>query len=127
MALLIFLFQKNICKNKFGEILKQKEKFGDLKIGKGQKINIEFCSANPTGPLHLGHGRGAFWGDVLSNVFEKAGYKTTREYFINNYGKQILLLGQSIEARYQELLGKPVEIGKDFYMGEYIKEIVTRL
>ena len=105
--------------------MKQKEKFGDLKIGKNQKINIEFVSANPTGPLHLGHGRGAFWGDILSNIFKKAGYKVTREYFINDYGKQILLLGKSINVRYLQLLGKNVEIGEDFYKGEYVKDIAN--
>ncbi|MFA4998460.1 MAG: arginine--tRNA ligase [Candidatus Paceibacterota bacterium] len=118
-----FFVSKEYLQKQVGGILKQKEKFGDSKIGKGKKINVEFCSANPTGPLHLGHGRGAFWGDVLSNVFNKAGYKTTREYFINNYGKQISLLGQSIDARYKEALGQKVEISEDFYLGDYIKEI----
>ncbi len=107
--------------------MKEKEKYGNLKIGKGEKVNIEFCSANPTGPLHLGHGRGAFWGDVLSNIFEKAGYKVTREYFINDYGKQISLLGKSIDACYREILGEKVEMKEDFYKGEYIKHIVNKI
>jgi len=122
-----FFISKEYLQKQVGEILKQKEKFGDLKIGKGKKVNIEFCSANPTGPLHLGHGRGAFWGDVLSNVFNKAGYEPTREYFINNYGKQISLLGQSIDARYREALGQKVEIGEDFYLGDYVKEIANEI
>ena len=118
---------KEYLQNQVGEILKQGEKFGQLKVGKNQRVDIEFCSANPTGPLHLGHGRGAFWGDALSNVFEKAGYKVTREYFINDYGKQILLLGKSIDARYKEILGQKVEIGEDFYKGEYIKDIANEI
>jgi len=122
-----FFISKEYLQKQVGEILKEKEKYGNLKIGKGQKINIEFCSANPTGPLHLGHGRGAFWGDTLSNVFEKADYKVTREYFINDYGKQALLLGKSIDARYKEILGQKVEIEEDFYKGEYIKDVVNNI
>jgi len=122
-----FFVSKQYLQNQVGEILKKKERFGDLKIGKGKKVNVEFCSANPTGPLHLGHGRGAFWGDVLSNVFERAGYKTTREYFINNYGKQISLLGQSIDTRYREILGQKVELGEGFYLGDYVREIAREI
>jgi arginyl-tRNA synthetase len=122
-----FFISKNYLQKKVGEILKKKDNYGNLKIGKGKKIDIEFCSANPTGPLHLGHGRGAFWGDTLSNVFEKAGYKVTKEYFINDYGKQISLLGKSIDARYREILGEKVEMKEDFYKGEYVKDIVNKI
>jgi len=122
-----FMLPNIYLQKQVGEILKQKERFGELKIGKGKKVNVEFCSANPTGPLHLGHGRGAFWGDTLSNVLEKAGYKVTREYFVNDYGKQILLLGKSIDARYREILGEQAEISEDFYKGEYVKEIANEI
>ena len=122
-----FFIAKEYLQKQVEEILKQKEKFGQLEIGKGKKVNLEYCSANPTGPLHLGHGRGAFWGDVLANIFEKAGYKVTREYFINDYGKQILLLGQSIDARYQELLGQKAETKEEFYKGEYVKDIAQEI
>jgi len=122
-----FFISKEYLQGQVKEILRQKEKFGELEIGKGKKVNVEFCSANPTGPLHLGHGRGAFWGDALSNILEKAGYKITREYFINDYGKQILLLGKSIDARYREILGEQVEISGDFYKGEYVKEIANEI
>jgi len=122
-----FFLSKEYLQNHVGEILKQGEKFGQLKIGKNQKVNLEYCSANPTGPLHLGHGRGAFWGDTLSNVFEKAGYKVTREYFINDYGKQVLLLGKSIDARYKDILGQKVEIDEDFYKGEYIRDLANEI
>jgi len=122
-----FFIAKEYLQGQVKEILKQKEKFGELKIGKGKKVDIEFVSANPTGPLHLGHGRGAFWGDAFSNVLEKAGYKVTREYFVNDYGKQILLLGKSIDARYREILGEQAEINEDFYKGEYVKEIANEI
>lgn len=84
-----FYISKEYLQKQLGKILKEKDKFGDLKIGKGKKINVEFISANPTGPLTLGNGRGGFCGDVLSNVLEKAGYEVTREYYINDKGKQV--------------------------------------
>jgi len=122
-----FFISKEYLQGQVKEILKQKEKFGKLETDRGKSVNVEFVSANPTGPLHLGHGRGAFWGDVLSNILEKAGYKVTREYFINDYGKQILLLGKSIDARYREILGEQAEISEDFYKGEYVKEIANEI
>lgn len=84
-----FFVSKGYLQKQVGEILKEKEKFGDLKIGKGKKVQVEFISANPTGPLTLGNGRGGFCGDVLSNVLEKAGYDVFREFYINDRGKQI--------------------------------------
>jgi len=91
-----FFVSKKYLQKQVGEILKEKNKYGNLKVGKGEKINVEFVSANPTGPLTLGNGRGGFCGDVLANVLEKAGYKTTREYYINDTGEQIRKLGHSI-------------------------------
>lgn len=79
-----FFLSKEYLQKQVKEILKQGEKFGKLGIGKGQKAQVEFISANPTGPLHIGNGRGAFFGDTLANVLEKAGYKVTREYYIND-------------------------------------------
>jgi len=84
-----FYLSKEYLQKQAGEILKKKEKFGNLKIVKKQKINVEFISANPTGPLTLGNGRGGFCGDVLSNVLKKAGYNVIREYYINDCGKQV--------------------------------------
>jgi arginyl-tRNA synthetase len=84
-----FFVSKEYLQKQTGEILKKKEKFGNLKIGKKQKINVEFISANPTGPLTLGNGRGGFCGDVLSNILEKAGYNVIREYYLNDRGKQV--------------------------------------
>jgi len=84
-----FFLSKEYLQKQVSEILKNKNKYGDLNIGKKEKINIEFISANPTGPLTLGNGRGGFGGDVLSNALEKAGYDVTREFYINDRGKQI--------------------------------------
>jgi len=96
-----FFLSKEYLQQKIKEILKKKEKFGELKIGKGQKVNVEFISANPTGELHLGHGRGAFFGDAISNVLEKAGYKVDREYYINDAknSTQIKELGKTALER----------------------------
>jgi len=92
-----FFLSKEYLQEQVEEILRQGEKFGKLKIGKGRKIQLEFISANPTGPLHLGHGRGAFFGDILVNVLEKAGYRVCREYYINDAknSNQIKELGKT--------------------------------
>ncbi|MDD2696736.1 MAG: arginine--tRNA ligase [Candidatus Pacebacteria bacterium] len=90
-----FFISKAYLQKQVKEILKEKDKFGGLKIGKGEKVNVEFISANPTGPLTLGNGRGGFCGDVLANVLQKAKYKVTREYYINDIGGQITRLGYS--------------------------------
>ena len=120
-----FFISKEYLQKQIKEILDQEDKFGSLKIGKNKKVNIEFCSANPTGPLHLGHGRGAFWGDTLSNVFEKAGYKVTREYFINDYGRQKVMLGRSIDLRYREKLGEKVDFEEGLYKAADITSTAT--
>ena len=98
------------------EILKQKEKFGELKIGKGEKINLEFVSANPTGPLTLGNGRGGFCGDILANILNKAGFKVKKEYYINDTGEQIRKLGHSIIGNSQAV-----------YKGKYIKDLRKKI
>jgi arginyl-tRNA synthetase len=92
-----FFLSKEYLQKQADEILKQGEKFGQLKIGENKKTQVEFISANPTGPLHIGNGRGAFFGDTLANVLEKAGYKVTREYYINDAkaNTQIKTLGET--------------------------------
>ncbi|SNR89143.1 arginine--tRNA ligase [Desulfurobacterium atlanticum] len=96
-------------------------------IGKGEKILLEYVSANPTGPLHVGHGRGAVVGDVLSKIMEIAGYKVEREFYINDAGRQIKLLGISVYYRMQELAGRKLTLPEDAYRGEYIVEIAKEL
>lgn len=94
-----FFIKKDYLQKQVAEILKQKEKFGQVDPGKGKKINVEFVSANPTGPLHVGNARGGFCGDVLANVLAKAGHKVTREYYVNDMGRQIELLRNSLEGQ----------------------------
>ena len=102
-------------------------KFGRAEIGKGKKALVEYVSANPTGPLTVGHGRGAILGDVVSNILEWNGYKVEREYYYNNAGRQMKRLGQSVKARYQEIQGKPTKFPKECYEGEYIIDIAHNL
>jgi len=104
------------------QVLKEKENYGNLDIGKGNKINIEFVSANPTGYLHIGHGRGAAYGDSLARVMRKAGYTVSTEHYVNDAGNQINNLTNSIFERYKELFGLTFNLGEDSYHG---KEIIT--
>jgi arginyl-tRNA synthetase len=101
-------------------ILEAGEKYGESTFGNGQKIQVEFVSANPTGDLHLGHARGAAVGDSLCNILEKAGYDVTREYYINDAGNQINNLALSVEARYFQALGLEKDMPADGYYGEDI-------
>ena len=108
-------------------ILEQDDKYGETQVGNGQKIQVEFVSANPTGNLHLGHARGAAVGDSLSNILEKAGYDVTREYYINDAGNQINNLAYSVEARYMQALGLEKDMPEDGYHGQDIIEIGKKL
>ena len=113
---------------RISDILKAGETWGNNNIGKGQTINVEYVSANPTGPLHAAHARGGIIGDSLANLLEKSGYKVTREYYINDSGNQVNILAQSVYTRYLQLLGDETGIvGKDEYSGEYVKEIAQNL
>ncbi|WP_334075957.1 MULTISPECIES: arginine--tRNA ligase [Paenibacillus] len=110
-----------------GEVHRQGENYGRVTKGSGQKVQVEFVSANPTGSLHLGHARGAAVGDVLCNVLDFAGYKVTREYYINDAGNQVVNLSRSIEARYLQELGQDAEMPEDGYHGEDIKGFAKEL
>jgi len=101
--------------------------FGKSDIGKNKTANVEFVSANPTGPLTVGHGRNAILGDVVSNILEWNGYQVTREYYFNNAGRQMRILSKSVEARYFEKLGKSSDFPKDGYEGEYIADIAEEI
>ena len=98
--------------------------YGDSQMGAGQKVNVEYVSANPTGPLHVAHARGAVMGDALANLLLKAGYDVTKEYYINDAGAQVDTLGRSTYLRYKEALGEKIgDIPEGFYPGEYLKEV----
>jgi arginyl-tRNA synthetase len=109
------------------QILKEKSSFGRSETYKGQKANVEFVSANPTGPLTVGHGRNAVIGDTIANMLEAIGYTVEREYYFNNAGRQMRVLGESVKFRYLELLGQKIDFPEDYYQGEYIKEIAVKL
>jgi arginyl-tRNA synthetase len=104
------------------------DEFGKSNLGKGLRANVEYVSANPTGLLHLGHGRNACIGDSIANLYSWLGYEVTREYYFNNAGKQMTNLARSIYARYRELLGEAdFPFPEDGYFGDYIKDIAQEL
>jgi arginyl-tRNA synthetase len=105
-------------------VLSSGVRFGNSGIGGDKKVNVEYVSANPTGPLTVGHARGAVVGDALSSLLQKAGYDVTREYYINDAGNQVNILGRSVYLRYREALGEEIgEIPAGFYPGEYLKDV----
>jgi arginyl-tRNA synthetase len=114
---------RNFFLDRLADAVEQRNEFGKSDIGQGTKIMIEFVSANPTGPLHIGHGRGAAVGDALARILKKAGYDLKTEYYINDVGNQMNILGRSTWLRYLELLGNDAEFPEDHYRGEYIKGI----
>lgn len=109
------------------DILRAGTSYGCTNVGGGEKVQIEFVSANPTGPLHVGHGRGAAVGSALANLMRAAGYQVSTEYYINDAGNQIDNLAASVNARYMELLGRPVEFPADGYHGQDIVDTARRL
>jgi arginyl-tRNA synthetase len=108
------------------EIIAANDSFGSSKVGSGRVVNVEFVSANPTGPLHVGHGRQAALGDAISTLLEVTGWKVTREFYYNDAGVQIDNLAASVEARINELRGKPSQVPEGGYHGEYIRELAER-
>jgi arginyl-tRNA synthetase len=105
----------------------QKENYGRVNIGKGRKAMVEFVSANPTGPMHMGNARGAALGDSLAAVLDAAGYQVTREFYINDAGNQIEKFGKSLEARYLQLFGHEAEVPEGGYQGDDIIDLVKEL
>ena len=101
--------------------------FGKSNVGQNKTANVEFVSANPTGPLTVGHGRNAILGDVVSNILEWNRFKVTREYYFNNAGRQMRILSKSVEARYFERLDKPFDFPEDGYEGQYINDIAEEI
>jgi arginyl-tRNA synthetase len=123
-----FSVKDNILYELLSSIIKEEEKFGKSNIGRNQKVNVEYVSANPTGPLHVGHTRGAVFGDTLSNLLSFVGYDVCREYYINDSGEQITKLAKSVYVRYLQSLGETKEeIQEGFYPGEYLIELGERL
>ena len=122
-----FSFKSDIILQELNNIIKRGAEFGKNNNGKNKKVLVEFVSANPTGPLTVGHGRGAIIGDVISNIYTWNGYNVDREYYYNNAGRQMRKLGESTLARYLELCKVEHVFPEDGYKGEYIKEIAKKI
>jgi arginyl-tRNA synthetase len=122
-----FFIKDSIWHQALRNIDEQQKKYGCLDIGCGKKVQVEFVSANPTGPLHIGHARGAVVGDVITNLLTTAGYRISKEYYINDAGNQMNNLGKSVLLRYRELSGEKIEFPETCYRGDYIKDIAGEI
>jgi len=122
-----FTYKKEYYIEKLEELLKKGHEFFRTDIGKGKKVQVEFVSANPTGPLHIGHGRGAAVGNALCNLLSSAGYRVESEFYINDAGMQVKLLGMSVYALYQQMLGNDHPFPEKGYKGGYVKDISVEI
>ncbi|MFZ6031677.1 MAG: arginine--tRNA ligase [Melioribacter sp.] len=122
-----FFFTKNYVSNLAKTIIDAGETYGRSDKHKGKRAQVEFVSANPTGPLTVGHGRNAVTGDTVANLLSAVGYEVDREYYFNNAGRQMRVLGDSVRLRYLELLGENIDFPEEYYQGEYIKDIARKL
>ena len=109
------------------EVHEKDTAYGATDMGKGRKVQVEFVSANPTGPLHVGHGRGAAVGDSVANILRFCGYDVHKEYYINDSGRQIQTLGRSVFLRYQALFGVETQFPEDCYQGDYIRDYAVEI
>ena len=122
-----FRLKKSVLSELLLNIISEAKNYGRTEIGNNKRALVEFVSANPTGPLTVGHGRGAMLGDTVSNILEWNGYDVQREYYFNNAGRQMRVLGQSVHARYLELLGQNAELPEGGYEGKYIYDIAQKV
>ena len=122
-----FYLKDDALRNILPTILRQKNAFGQSRLGEGLKVQIEFVSANPTGPLHIGHGRGAALGGALTELLKATGHEVTTEYYLNDLGTQMETLGRSLQARFKELQGESSGFPENGYQGAYIKDIAAEI
>lgn len=122
-----FFFRPSYVTYIVKNILEEKDNFGRSDKYRGKRALVEFVSANPTGPLTVGHGRNAVYGDTVANMLSFIGYDVEREFYFNNAGRQMRVLGDSVKHRYLQLLGENIEFPDDYYQGEYIREIASKL
>jgi len=115
-----FRLAEQFLQRQVAEIVAKGFEYATFHLGDGKQIQVEFVSANPTGPLTVGRGRGGVMGDTLARAMEAAGYEVSREYYFNNAGRQMEMLGQSLKIRYQQALGQEISLGEDHYQGEYL-------
>jgi arginyl-tRNA synthetase len=118
-----FWIAEDFYRKNLKDLLEKGDEFFKLDLGRGQKVLVEFVSANPTGPLHIGHGRGAAYGDSIARILSQTGFSVVREYYINDQGTQMHILGKSVYLRAKELVGEKVEFPEDGYQGAYIYDI----
>ena len=122
-----FTLRKDWLSKEVESILTAGEMYGDAELGKGKRVQLEFVSVNPTGPLHVGHGRGAVLGSTLANILTAVGYAVEREYYINDMGTQITNFGRSLYARYLQSLGKEATMPPDSYHGNYVADLAREI
>ena len=122
-----FTLRENWLGMEVESILAAGESYGDIELGKGRRVQVEFVSVNPTGPLHVGHGRGAVLGSTLANVLTVSGYAVEKEFYINDRGNQIDNLGRSLYARYRQCLGKEATMPPDGYYGNYVIDLAKEI
>ncbi len=119
--------KRDLWRNVLAQIETEGGAYGCNDLGKGHRVLVEYVSANPTGPMHIGHGRGAAVGDAVANLLRVSGFEVSREYYINDAGRQVKLLGQSVYARYQQRNGRTVALPEDGYQGAYVDELAERI
>ena len=122
-----FILSADWLTGQVNSILEAGETYGNIELGHDKRVQIEFVSVNPTGPLHVGHGRGAILGSTLSNALTAAGYQIEKEYYINDAGNQIDAFYRSLYARYQQCLGNEAEMPEDGYFGQYMVELAREI
>lgn len=122
-----FTIREDVWTSLLAEVERRGDDYGKSDVGAGKKVQVEFVSANPTGPLHIGHARGAVVGDVTANLLAAAGYEVFREYYINDAGNQMNNLGKSVFRRYRELQGRQAEFPEGLYQGDYIRDIAAEM
>ncbi len=122
-----FFVKKDYWYQTLLEIHQKKGRYGCSTIGGGKKVHLEFVSANPTGPLHVAHGRAAALGDALARLLQSVGYEVDREYYLNDVGGQMTLLGKSVYLRYRELFGEKIELPEESYKGGYLIDIANNI
>jgi arginyl-tRNA synthetase len=122
-----FFIKENVWATSLEDVDKLGDCYGASEYGRGEKTHIEFVSANPTGPLHIGHARGAVVGDVIANILEASGFSVFREYYVNDAGNQMNNLGKSVLFRYLNLLGEDIEFPEGCYQGDYIKDLAREI
>lgn len=122
-----FFLKKSHWIKTLEDAVRMGDRYGRLDIGKGEPVQVEFVSANPTGPLHIGHGRGAAFGDSLASLLKEAGYDVQKEYYINDVGNQMETLGRSTYLRYKQVFDPGIPFMEDGYKGDYIKDIAKEI